>query len=201
MLNAEGMTTPWQCPFSSWGQNDCLNDEVAEIDCKAVEKKLTVPSIPKTCSEDLTQEHCSEPAELRLAGSSSPCSGRVDVWFKGSWGTVCGDSWDLKDAQVVCRQLGCRAAESTGGGEATFGQRNGTIWLDEVNCRGSEMHLWDCRHSPLGHNDCDRRDKRREDSVRAFLCKQCEYILCFNNGLCSLFQPVILGIWFENGLF
>ncbi|MGH0154399.1 UNVERIFIED_CONTAM: hypothetical protein FKN15_027210 [Acipenser sinensis] len=96
--------------------------------------------------------------ELRLAGSSSPCSGRVEVWFEGSWGTVCDDSWNLKDAQVVCRQLGCGAAESTGWGEATFEQGNGTIWLDEVNCRGSEMHLWDCRHSPLRHNDCDHKE-------------------------------------------
>ncbi|XP_058864815.1 antigen WC1.1-like [Acipenser ruthenus] len=150
-------STLWQCPSSSWGKNNCWDNEVAEIDCK-VEKKPTVSSIPKNCSEDLTQEHCSEPAELRLAGSSSPCSGRVEVRFEGSWGTVCDDSWDLKDAQVVCRQVGCGAAESTGGGEAMFGQGNGIIWLDEVNCRGSEMHLWDCRRSQLGHNDCYHKE-------------------------------------------
>ncbi|MGH0155047.1 UNVERIFIED_CONTAM: hypothetical protein FKN15_028840 [Acipenser sinensis] len=126
-------STLWQCPSLPWGQTNCENYEVAAIEC-------------------------TEPAELRLAGSSSPCSGRVEVRFEGSWGTVCGDSWDLKDAQVVCRQLGCGAAESTGGGEATFGQGNGTIWLDEVNCRGSEMHLWDCRHSALRHNDCDHKE-------------------------------------------
>ncbi|XP_058864817.1 scavenger receptor cysteine-rich type 1 protein M130-like [Acipenser ruthenus] len=151
-------STLWKCSSSPWGQNNCWDNEVAQIDCKAVEKKPTVSSIPKNCSEDLTQEHCSEPAELRLAGSSSPCSGRVEVRFEGSWGTVCDDSWDLKDAQVVCRQVGCGAAESAGRGEATFGQGNGTIWLDEVNCRGSEMHLWDCRHSPLGHNDCYHKE-------------------------------------------
>ncbi|MGH0114543.1 UNVERIFIED_CONTAM: hypothetical protein FKN15_020454 [Acipenser sinensis] len=126
-------STLWQCPSLPWGQTNCFNNEVAVIEC-------------------------TEPAELRLAGSSSPCSGRVEVRFEESWGTVCGDSWDMKDAQVVCRQLGCGAAASTGGGEATFGQGNGTIWLDEVNCRGSEMHLWDCRHSPLGHNDCDHKE-------------------------------------------
>ncbi|XP_058866626.1 scavenger receptor cysteine-rich type 1 protein M130-like [Acipenser ruthenus] len=150
-------STLWQCPSLPWGQTNCFNNEVAAIEC-TVKEKPPVTSIPKSCSEDLTQEHCTEPAELRLAGSSSPCSGRVEVRFEGSWGTVCGDSWDLKDAQVVCRQLGCGAAESTGGGEATFGQGNGTIWLDEVNCRGSEMHLWDCRHSPLRHNDCDHKE-------------------------------------------
>ncbi|MGH0160206.1 UNVERIFIED_CONTAM: hypothetical protein FKN15_038866 [Acipenser sinensis] len=126
-------STLWGCASGGWGQHNCRHKEDAGV-------------------------VCSEPAELRLAGSSRPCSGRVEVRFEGSWGTVCDDSWDLKDAQVVCRQLGCGAAESTGGVEAMFGQGNGTIWLDEVNCRGSEMHLWDCRHSPLGHNDCDHKE-------------------------------------------
>ena len=43
---------------------------------------------------------------VRLEGGSSSNEGRVVVRLGNTDGTVCDDSWDTDDAQVVCRMLG-----------------------------------------------------------------------------------------------
>ena len=49
--------------------------------------------------------HCKH-GSIRLAGSSDPLRGRVEVCVNGTWGSVCNDYWHNNDARVVCRQLG-----------------------------------------------------------------------------------------------
>ncbi|KAL6460175.1 hypothetical protein MHYP_G00319340 [Metynnis hypsauchen] len=122
-------STLWQCPSSAWGQNSCGNlNEVAHI----------------TCSEHLP---------LRLNGGNGSCSGRLEVYHNAKWGSVCDNEWDISDAEVVCRQLGCGPVLSANG-SAVFGAGKGPIWLNRVKCRGNEIHLWDCPHSLKDHTDC-----------------------------------------------
>ena len=85
--------------------------------------------------------------------SYSSRAGRVELQYNGTWGTICGDSWDLPDADVVCRQLGydgaLRAVRDT-----AFGQGTGPIWLDDVQCVGNETSISHCSHLGLGAHNC-----------------------------------------------
>ncbi|XP_043402676.1 scavenger receptor cysteine-rich type 1 protein M130-like [Chelonia mydas] len=90
---------------------------------------------------------------LRLVDGGSPCAGRVEVKHQDQWGTVCSDRWDMTDAGVVCKQLGCGAAVSAPG-NAHIGRGSGPIWLKNIACDGTKSALWHCGNEGLGENDC-----------------------------------------------
>ncbi|KAG5268662.1 hypothetical protein AALO_G00215030 [Alosa alosa] len=116
------------CPHNGFGVEDCSPSEDAAV-------------------------VCSVGSNIRLANSSGYCSGRVEVYHNGAWGTVCDDSWGLDDAQVVCKQLGCGKA-ALAPGNAYFGQGSGKTWLDNVGCFGTESSITECSHNGFEVEDC-----------------------------------------------
>ena len=82
---------------------------------------------------------------LEGATADAPLAGRVEVAWRGEYGTVCDDYWTDADAAVACRQMGHAGASAallrSPFGGAAAGVR---IWLDDVRCAGDEDRLLDC---------------------------------------------------------
>ncbi|XP_038154305.1 soluble scavenger receptor cysteine-rich domain-containing protein SSC5D-like [Cyprinodon tularosa] len=117
-----------ECSHAGFGNHNCGHGEDASVICE----------------------------EVRLIGPTR-CSGRVEVYSSGSWGTVCDDAWDMNEAEVLCRQLGCGPAVSAPA-MAHFGPGTGSIWLDEMGCLGSENSLFECSHPGFGTHNCGHND-------------------------------------------
>ncbi|KAF2348850.1 Serine proteases trypsin domain [Trinorchestia longiramus] len=121
-----------ECRGINWGVTDCDHSEDAGV-------------------------FCSDPEVLRLVGGSGPHQGRVEVKLSGVWGTICDDDFDDYDASVVCRSLGY-----THGGiahkRARFGAGAGVIWLDVLDCTGTEASLRECIKSAPGTGTCSHME-------------------------------------------
>ena len=88
----------------------------------------------------------SDSTTIRLVGGRNQYEGRVEVYRSGEWQTVCDGSWDIKEAEVVCRQLGYGYA-ILAVGKAAFGRGTGGQWDRYWSCSGNEGSLDVCSSS------------------------------------------------------
>lgn len=89
--------------------------------------------------------------EIHLANGLDACSGRVEI-LNGTWRTVCGESWDIDAAAVVCRELQCGRAVIADG-QALFGVGTNPVSLSKVTCKGNESSIAQCSHQ-WNENNC-----------------------------------------------
>ncbi|XP_034418124.1 macrophage receptor MARCO isoform X2 [Cyclopterus lumpus] len=94
------------------------------------------------------------PPELTVRLVPGKARGRVEVNYKGVWGTVCDDGFDTVDGKVICKMLGFQTAIYT----FTASPGSGRIWLDELQCLGTESDIFSCRHRGVGVNNCQHNE-------------------------------------------
>ncbi|XP_072014805.1 scavenger receptor cysteine-rich domain-containing protein DMBT1-like [Amphiura filiformis] len=117
-----------ECYHLGWGINYCDHHQDASVICTDA------------------------PVRFRLVGSST--EGRVELLLGNIWGTVCHNRWDANDALVICRQLGLPYGSPVALRNAYFGEGSGVIWMDNLDCSGSEVSLLECSHSNWGDHRC-----------------------------------------------
>ncbi|KAI8496818.1 scavenger receptor [Branchiostoma belcheri] len=98
-------------------------------------------------------------SRIRLVGGSGPNEGRVEIRPADSfrWGTVCHNTFGFEDAEVVCRMLGYPNVYRVRPG-AYFGRGMGPIYLEDLQCDGTESSLFNCSQKGWRVHDCDHWD-------------------------------------------
>ena len=92
-----------ECRHNGLGVHNCfVRSQVAGVICSGkFFSKFSKEDYYRTTSDP----ECNE-TDIRLVDGAEANIGRVEICLNGLWGSVCDDYWDVRDAQVVCRQLG-----------------------------------------------------------------------------------------------
>ncbi|XP_071111546.1 scavenger receptor cysteine-rich type 1 protein M130-like isoform X2 [Haliotis cracherodii] len=132
------------CQHAMWGSNNCDHSEDASAMC-------------------LTGVQPAPPIQVRLAGGVDKYQGRLEIMYRGVWGTVCDDQFQVPEATVVCRMLGFG---SSGIPIHHPGSGSGPIWLDDLACVGTEFSLANCSSGGWGEHDCDHTEDAGVDCTQ-----------------------------------
>ncbi|CAC5402549.1 unnamed protein product [Mytilus coruscus] len=123
-----------------------------DVNCSGTESKLVNCTFNNDTSVSYHSQdigvHCffscftENEGNLRIISGAAANKGRLEIDYKGEWGTVCQDNFENVDADVACGQLGYCSGMVMPAFLVNDGQ--GTIWLKDVNCSGSENKLVNC---------------------------------------------------------
>ena len=106
---------------------------------------------------------------LRLNGANIEYGGRVEVFYRGSWGRICRREWGFEDVKVVCRQLGFKSAlaEFT---RLVSKDKKIPFLMSNVACIGDESDLASCKRTD-GEYDC------QDDEEAQALCEPSKLLI------------------------
>ena len=87
----------------------CNHGKVGDKGSRCISTEQRCDGVTDCIGGDDELDHncpCEPEGAVRLVDGIVPYRGRVEVCRGMRWRTLCGYSWDNRDAAVVCRQLG-----------------------------------------------------------------------------------------------
>lgn len=87
----------------------------------------------------LIKDACISDVQFRL---SDRWYGKVQVTYERQWGRVCNVNWGSTEASTLCKQLGF----VDGRAEYSATASSGKVYMNNVNCTGSESSILECNH-------------------------------------------------------
>ena len=94
---------------------------------------------------------------VRLVHHSPTNPGRLEIYYKNEWGTVCDDNFTLAEGNVICRQLGYQRAVEYNHSYSSPGEGYGPV-MRSIDCKGNETNWIECDFKELGTTTCTHRD-------------------------------------------
>ncbi|XP_048468350.1 scavenger receptor cysteine-rich domain-containing group B protein [Rhincodon typus] len=143
-----------ECGSLGWAIHNCNHYEDVAVICNDFS---STPINPINKTQESAWEYKQGEGNIRLVNGYNSCQGRVEIKYRGQWGTICDDDWGMNDAKVVCQQMGCGTAISSTT-NSYFGYGKGLILLDNVNCDGTEPSLLSCSSLGWGVHNCGHHE-------------------------------------------
>uniref|UniRef100_A0A3B4AYR2 Soluble scavenger receptor cysteine-rich domain-containing protein SSC5D n=1 Tax=Periophthalmus magnuspinnatus TaxID=409849 RepID=A0A3B4AYR2_9GOBI len=155
-----------KCLHRPFGEHNCGHGEDAGVICSELQERCVDATV--VCSSKSFIASCEIPLiffslnvidrkPIRVVNGTTRCSGRVEIYHAGQWGTICDDHWGMQEANVACRELDCGNAVAVKY-KAFYGKGTDQVWMDDIDCTGRENALSECPHRGFGENDCDHNE-------------------------------------------
>ncbi|XP_025103078.1 deleted in malignant brain tumors 1 protein-like [Pomacea canaliculata] len=120
-----------QCKYSGHYTHNCYHSQDVGVMC------------------NITQEF-----RARVVGGTAE-AGRLEIFYDGTWNTVCYHGFGEEEALVACRMLGFNSTTAVYVWSAKYGAGSGPILFSNLRCVGNETSLAQCQHLGLYIHNCE----------------------------------------------
>ncbi|KAK4878723.1 hypothetical protein RN001_011229 [Aquatica leii] len=117
------------------------------------------------CGDRTDEKGCSAQAfgyAIALAGGGDKHEGRIEIEAFGKSGYVCDDKFGLRDAEIVCKELGYPLGALEVKGNSFYAQdlkdQKILYLMDDVTCLGNETSIRDCDFNGWGVSNCEPQE-------------------------------------------